>query len=200
MTLRNLVSKVIRSPRIRNPLILSMYALGFLLLFIATALFSYILPQIDSKIGEINGKIMDSDVVAVQLELLQQEHWLPYNLVKMLDLSPNPPPHVKDSLAIHMKKTMMTMLGILCWPDNPTIEQQERWQAMNFIDMENAKRNLSSSFASRAHQLREQRLEATAQKESTLGWSTLCQSFGLLLTGLASVLRVLRKGHLVEKS
>ena len=181
------------SPRIRNLIIAFMLALGFLLLLVSTFLFAYQIPQFDSEIFDLNGRITDSDIISTQLQLLQQSESLPYNLVKMLDLNPNPPPQVKQKLARDMKIQMMTLLSLLCWPQTPTAEQQAAWQAMNFIDMENTKRTLAQTYSARTQQLRDQRAEKAKGKQLILLWATLCQTLGLTLTGTAGALQALHK-------
>jgi len=181
------------SPKARSFIISTMLALGFFLLFVSTFFFAYLIPHLDSEIFELNGRITDSDIVSTQMQLLQQSHWLPYNLVKMLDLNPNPPPQVKQKLTRDMKINMMTLLSLLCWPQTPTTEQQAAWQAMNFIDMENVKQTLAQTYIVRTQQLRDQRAEKGDRKQSILLWSTLCQTLGLTLTGIAGALQALRK-------
>jgi len=177
----------------RKRIIALLLILGPFLLVVSTILFTYQIPRVDSAILDLDGKITDADNVYAQFQLIQSSDWVPYNLVKMLDINPNPPPQVKQRLAYYMKIAMMTSLSLLCWPSTPTAQQHATWQAMNFIEMEKVKLDLFRSFSSYRQDLGEQRAENIKNKQSLLLWSTLLQVFALTLTAVATSLQTLRK-------
>lgn len=177
----------------RKPIIAMLLAAGYLLLLGSTVLFTFVIPRIDSDILEYDGKIVDANNVFTQYQLTESMQWTPYNLVKMMDINPDPHPEIKLRFTSQMKITMMTSLSLLCWPETPSAEQQTTWRNMNFIDMENVKRELANHFSLYLNGLYTKRAEATGSKQFWLGCSIVIQIFGLALTSAASSLQALYK-------
>lgn len=177
----------------RKPIIATLSAIGYLLLLASTILFTGVIPGLDSDIFELDGKITDAQNIFTQYQLTESMQWVPYNLVKLMDINPDPHPEIKLRLTSQMKITMMTSLSLLCWPETPSSERQATWRNMNFIAMENVKRDLVNNFTSQLNSLYEKRIETTGTKQFWLSCSTVLQILGLVLISAATSLQTLHK-------
>jgi len=180
-------------PSRRKRIIAGLLILGPFLLAVSTILFTYKIPHIDSTILEIDGQITNGEDASIQFQLTQSMGLVPYHLTTMLDLIPTPPSWIKEDLAYEVKKMQINSLNLLCWPFPPTLQQQARWKAMSFDDLESEKLELMRSFLSTLQQLIERRRETITEKQFFLLCSMLLQVLGLSLTAAGTSLHALRK-------
>lgn len=166
---------------------ISLIVLSTVALLISSYFFFYQIPHIDSDIDDINALIHDTDINSLKLHVMQQESWLPYNLIKLLDINQNYEPKIKESLANSSRIATLTMLGLLCFPDTPTVEQQNEWQMTTLINLEVIKQKLSKKHYDKTGELRQQRIELINHKNILQLIATIIQSIGMFIASFLTI-------------